>query len=445
MKICLRFVVAETLLALCLSSPAASVLWRRTLDGGAPDEGMSVKADPAGSVYVAAMTYLPPRAWLLLVKLNEAGAEQWRTEIPVGTAGPPKSGSCQIVLVEGDTYVACHEDAADTVAFVTRCRADGSVAWRETCAEITWPEAFTTDGSAVYLAGPNNTGDLSLKKFGQTGLAWTLTMTNAEISGRIGGSVTVTGNDVFVTGSELTEEIALGTTRKKAALILRCSANGNLLWRRSLTFTNRLNSRGGAVAQLSDGSIVMGGSQWRYATNGRVEFSTNLFARFDADGNELLRTNLSGTGVPELLVPLAGGDMLTVAPGGLSLHPRRFAYVSTRMRVSRVSADGVVQWVQVRGPTRGSSEVKVMQFDADGHLLLGGYDYLIWQGRRNLFLSEVNADTGKLRNRTFAIPRASRNGRYDFAIDGESNFYFLGGDGTSWPNVILTKFRGLPP
>src|SRR6476620_3296949 len=103
MRIRLQFVVAGTLLTLCLPGPAASMLWRQTLDGGATDEGMGVKTDAAGNVYVAAMTDLAPRAWLLLVKLNEAGAEQWRTEIPVGAAGPPNSGSCQIVVVEGDT------------------------------------------------------------------------------------------------------------------------------------------------------------------------------------------------------------------------------------------------------------------------------------------------------------------------------------------------------
>ena len=85
-----------------------------------------------------------------------------------------------------------------------------------------------------------------------------------------------------------------------------------------------------------------------------------------------------------------------------------------------------------------------MHFNSEGRLLLGGYDYVFWPGR--LFLTEMNADTGKIRHRTFAIPRASRRGgRFDFDIDGHGNFYFLGGDGTPWPNVILTKFRGLPP
>jgi hypothetical protein len=442
MRICLCFVVAETLLALCLSSPAAPVLWRRTIDGGAPDEGMGVKTDALGNVYVAAMTYLPPRAWLSLVKLNEAGAEQWRTEIPVGIAGPPKSGSCQIVVVEGDTYVACHEDAADHGAFVTRCRADGSVAWRETCTEIKWPAVFTTDGNAVYLAGTNNTGDLALKKFGETGLAWTIPITNANLSGITDGAIFVTSNDVFVTGSEITDEIDWGTSRIKAAFVLRCSAEGNLLWRRTLTSTNRLKSQGAGITQLTDGSVVMVGWQSRHATNGVVEFSSYLFLRFDSDGKELLRT--AGIGIPDLIMPLAGGDMLTATSGGISFDPRRSVFVSTRTSVSRVSANGEVQWARPFGP-RGGSQVRVAQFDANGRLLLGGYDSPNWAGPRNLFLSEVNADTGKLRNRKFAIPSASRYGRYDFGIDGQSNFYFLGGDGTSWPNVILTKFRGLPP
>jgi hypothetical protein len=446
MRIRLQFVIAGTLVTLCLPGLAASVLWRQTLDGGAPDEGMSVKADAAGNVYVAAMTYLPPNAWLLLVKLNETGAEQWRTNIPVATAGAPQSGSCRIVLVGNDTYVACHEGAADHGAFIAHCRADGSVAWREDCAEITWPQALVTDGNSVYLAGTNSEGELALKKFDQSGPAWTLSITNASISGRdIGGHINVTSNDVFVTGSQLTDEIALGTTRVKAAFVLRCSTDGDVLWRRTLVSTNRLNTLGFAVAQLSDGSVVMGGSQLRYATNLLVaEFGTNLFVRFDADGNELLRTSLSGTEFPELIVPLASGDMLMVAPGGGRFDLRRNAIVPIRMRVSKVSADGVVQWVRAHGPRSGSSEVGAVRFEPNGRLLLGGYDYSIWRGPTKLFLTEANADTGRLRNRTFAIPRVSRTGRYDFEIDTRGNFYFLGGDGTSWPNVILTKFRGLP-
>jgi hypothetical protein len=84
-----------------------------------------------------------------------------------------------------------------------------------------------------------------------------------------------------------------------------------------------------------------------------------------------------------------------------------------------------------------------MRFNPEGRLLLTGYQGL-WQSR--LFLTEMDSDTGKIRNRQFAIPRASRRGgRFDFDIDRQGNLYFLAGDGTAWPNVILTKFRGLPP
>jgi hypothetical protein len=186
--------------------------------------------------------------------------------------------------------------------------------------------------------------------------------------------------------------------------------------------------------------MVMGGSQWRHGTNGWVDFSTGLFVRFDADGNELLQTTLTETGVPDLILPLAGGDMLMVTYGQTWFDPRRSGFFRTRMSLSRVSADGALQWTRLTGP-RGWRGVRATRFDPLGRLLLGGYQGL-WQSR--LFLTEVNADTGKIRNRTFAIPRASRGGRYDFAIDEQSNFYFLAGDGTSWPNVILTKFRGLP-
>lgn len=440
-RILLWYTILCLLPALCLSSPAASVLWRQTLDGGAPDEGMSVKADASGNVYVAAMTYLPPRAWLSLIKLNEAGAEQWRTEIPVGAAGPPKSGSCQMAVVEGDAYVACHEDAADHGVFVTRCRADGSVAWRETCAEITWPTIFTSEGNAVYLTAKNSTGDLVLKKFGEAGLAWTVPITNASLSAiTVARAIFVSSNDVFVTGSELTDEMDWQNSRIPAAFVVRCSAEGNLLWRRTLESTNRLKSQGAGVTQLTDGSIVMVGWQSRRATNGVLEFSSYLFLRLDADGNELLRSG--GIGVPEVMMPLPGGDMLAATSGGYSFDPTRSAFVASRTSVSRVSANGEVQWVRSFGP-RGGSQIRVAQFNADGHLLLGGYDDAHWSAPRNLFLSEVNAETGKIRNRKFVVPRVSRYGRFDFEIDWQSNFYFLGGDGTSWPNVILTKFRGL--
>ena len=136
--------------------------------------------------------------------------------------------------------------------------------------------------------------------------------------------------------------------------------------------------------------------------------------------------------------------MLTATSGGYVFDPGRSVFVSSRTSVSRVSANGIVQWARLFGP-RGGIQITVTQIDAKGCVLLGGYDDSFWQGPRNLFLTEVNPDTGKLRNRKFTIPRASRNGRYDFEIDGQSNLYFLGGDGTPWPNVILTKFRGFPP
>lgn len=424
MRNCIRFTAAFALLAAALSSFGGSILWRQSFDGGAPDEGMGIKTDAAGHARVAWMTYFPPQAWLRVAKLNAEGQEQWRVSLPVANARPPKSGSCAIQVVGEDTYVFCSEDSAERSAFLARLLADGTVAWTASVTDISKHPFFESDASGVYLAGTNSTGQLELLKFNQAGLAWSLLLSNTVATGRIiRPNQLVIANDVLVTGWQETDEIDFDSRQVRVAFALRCTVEGTVHWLRTITSTNRLNTFGSAIAQTADGSIIMGGSQSLNSTNGITQFADNLFVRFNAEGTELVRTAIPRAGIPNKLVPLASGDVLTLTTG----------FFPGERRIARLTADGVVQWI------RGRRSAQVFRLLEGERFLMGGYS-------GGPFLMEVDAATGRTRQKLLPVPRgASRNSaeRRDFDFDLQGSLYFLTGDGTPWPDVTLVKYRPL--
>jgi hypothetical protein len=436
-----RLGIALGLLGFILSASAGSIAWRHTFDGGAPDEGMGVKTDAAGNAYVAWMTYLAPRAWIMVSKLDVNGAEQWNVSLPVATAGPPKSGSCRIAVAGEDTYVVCHEDSADRLAFVARVTGAGSVAWTASVTDISWPTAFESDGNAVYLTGTNSAGQVTdtntagqvtIDKFDATGASWTLLIPNAATAGlpMVASALTIAGNDVLVTGWAETDSVDYTNHQVVEAFAARCNVDGALNWVRTVGSTNKLNSRGNSIAETANGDVIIGGTQTLYDTNGLAMLADNLLVRFDATGNELLRSAVPKAGFIQWVLPHASGDVFTLGNDS-----------ANNLRITRTSPDGTVLWRRVQNSNRPVSAGDAVAAAFGTGILVAGFDYKT----KTLYLSQLDADTGKGHTKLLSIPAAASHNpvaRRDFNLDGAGQLYFLTGDGTPWPDVVAIKYRG---
>ncbi len=140
------------------------VQWAVTYDGGDADQGFAVAVDSAGNVYVAGRSWMDsqyggPHGYLLAVKYNASGVQQWATTLSLGVLS---AGFAVAVDGSGNVYVAgeYYSGNSDLHTILTvKLNTAGAIQWTRTAFygydyEEGSPYDLALDGSGnAYVTG----------------------------------------------------------------------------------------------------------------------------------------------------------------------------------------------------------------------------------------------------------------------------------------------------
>jgi Ca2+-binding RTX toxin-like protein len=273
-----------------------TVRWARQLGGALVDEGMHVRVDPAGNVYVNGLLSGATRSWTgnpFVAKLDSSGAVLWNREFAGGSNDAWSSDlavdntgavySCGAfagtVAFDGFTFTS----AGDRDAFVLKLDSAGTVQWARQMGGSGWDVAR---GVAVDAS-------LNLYVTGEFGWVWQgETQETADIDpGRGTFNVTSAGNsDTFVW--RLTQAGALGYTAPAGA------APASYSLRRSGADLQLVDSAAGTVLvskPLADTTSV--------AVNAADGVNTTLVIDFGGGSYDVPVAFTGGTGSDTLVGP----------------------------------------------------------------------------------------------------------------------------------------------
>jgi hypothetical protein len=315
-----RFVIGATLAALMLMigprAAAGQTLLTQTTWGGAGAEFVDDVATAAdGSAYAVGVTdsfatdqFNQPSPRIFVVKFAPSGSVTWQriwNGVGFGRAAVAV-GSDGAVFVTGAT------DTNGIDAVLLKFDANGALLWVRT-----WggPEndgasavATATDGS-VYIAGrttsfPSSSAGMFVVKFDGAGnLVWQRISDNNAGFNAI--AVTPDGS-VYAAGSVLRG----GDLSQFDILILKITADGNEVWRRTYSAGEVVDARG-RMAAAPDGSIVIAGAI--QAQKGGITGIAPLIVKLDPDGGLVFNKTFTGGNTADAVAVAADDGSIYLA------------------------------------------------------------------------------------------------------------------------------------
>jgi hypothetical protein len=288
------------LLVLLLAASASSqtLLTQTTWGGTGSDVADGVAIAPDGSSYLAGITdsfavdqFGTPSPRIFLVKFAAAGSLVWQ-RFWNGTTIRSLGRSGVAVAADGSVYVTGVSDQNGGDAVLVKFDPNGVLIW-----ERIWGGSASDAGKAVatdaqgsvYVSGTATSfgqsgTSLFVVKFDSAGtLVWQRVLDGAE------GAALAVGPDGSV--------VAAGTIARDPnsgnfdLLVLKITAAGDLVWRRQYTAGNVADPRGGMTV-AADGSIFIVGAL--QAPKAGIVGLAALIIKLSADGNLLFDKQFAG-------------------------------------------------------------------------------------------------------------------------------------------------------
>jgi hypothetical protein len=277
--------------------PSGSLLWSKTWGGFADDNGIAIKVDGIGNVYVAGSTASFGAGWYdaLLLKFDANGNLLWSRT----WGGGSFEQAYDIALdASGNIYLAAESYSYGLSAVLLKFSSNGDLLWTRTWkGPATYDATYSLDidnAGNIYLAGISwdySAGDhrsiLLLKYDSQGNLVWNKNWTgpgNDEASGskviRVDG-----GGNIYL--ASRTSSFGAGDYD---VLMLKLDNNGNLIWAR--TWGGAGYESGYGLAFDSAGNVIVAGQTKSFL--GGV--SSALLLKYATTGNLLSSKIWGGNG-----------------------------------------------------------------------------------------------------------------------------------------------------
>ena len=288
-----------------------SLAWERAWKG--PEQfsidhasGVAVAGD--GSVYVSGST-IGVGGDALVLKFAPDGSLAWQQKWGAGgndRAEATAVGSDGSVYVVGST--TSFADATTTAhLFVLKLNPDGTLAWQKLTPGSGQGVAIAPDGS-IYAAGvdvrPGGLGefDTMLLKLTPSGaLVWQRAYSALEIVDARGGVAVAPDGSVYIAGTG--QDVTRAGDAVNDGILLKFSADGDLLWDRS--WDGRDGDTGEGVAVAPDGTVVFTGNTF----TGDEKSDDAFVIQVAPNGRGTDGVKWGGAGIDH-------GDDVAVAPDG---------------------------------------------------------------------------------------------------------------------------------
>ncbi len=277
---------------------AQTLLTQTTWGGAESDVAEAVATSADGSSYVAGITdsfavdqFGSPSARIFVVKFAANGSIAWQ-RIWNGTTIRSLGRPDVAVSADGAVYVTGVTADNGNDAVLLKFDASGALLWErtwggsssdESCAVATAPDGSVYIAGTATSFGPSSAG-LFVVKFDAAGnVLW------QRISDRAAGNAVAVGPDGSV--------YAAGTTPRADqignfdALVLKITSSGNLVWQRTYTAGEVVDPRG-RMTTAADGSIVFAGAI-QAAKAGVVDIAA-LIVKLSSDGSLLFDKQFAG-------------------------------------------------------------------------------------------------------------------------------------------------------
>ncbi|MBZ5536630.1 MAG: DUF6531 domain-containing protein [Acidobacteriia bacterium] len=277
------------------------LLWSRTWGGPGEDYGYAVAVDNAGNVYVAGGTASFGAGWYdaLLLKFDSSGNLLWSRTWGGGSFEQAYSIGFDS---SGNVYVAAESYSVGDAAVLLKYSPNGdlllSKAWK---GPATYDTAYSLDvdgNGNVYLAGiswdywvsPYHNTILVLKFDSAGNLVWNRNWAGpGQDEAGNPKSIKVDGaGNVYVAGRMSSHCLGDHGACDFDALLLKLSADGNLLWNKTWRGSSGYDTATG-LAFEGNGNLVVSG-----VVDMSSSFSTAMFLRYDPNGNLLSSKSWGG-------------------------------------------------------------------------------------------------------------------------------------------------------
>jgi len=294
-----------------------------------------------------------------------------------------------------------------------------------------WISGVAVDGSGnVYVTGKTNSfgagaWDIILLKYSASGnIVWQKTWGGSDYDWGYGVAVDGTGN-IYVTG--MTDSFGAGSSD---LILLKCSADGSLLWQK--TWGGSEWEEGNGVAVDGSGNIYVTGT-----TNNFGAGSYDLILlKYNADGSLLWQKTWGGSDWD------FGYGVAVDGSGNIYVTGRteNFGAGNDDLVLLKYSADGSLLWQKTWGGSNTDWSWGVA-VDGSGNIYVTGRTKSFGAGSSDLILLKYSADGSLLSQKTWG----GSDGDYgnDVAVDGSGNIYVTGYTnslGAGSLDVILLKY-----
>ena len=296
--------------------PAGNLLWEAVHDAGSGDEGIDIKLDSAGNVYVTGQIYNGSDYDVVTVKYLSDGTQTWLNVFD-GATGNDKPVAIDVNQSTGDVYVAVQSDnGTDQDILTVRYDAAGSAFPARVYSNPgdDRPVGIAVDGAGnVYVGGTISgaSNDFVVLKYGSTltpnpvpGEAWPQIFDSGQRDDATAMALDDNNGRLYITGWNT----ALGP-RNFATVAY--DADGSQAWLRTTSYLNGIHI---PAALTVDGA----GNVYVAGKSGTVESFDYLSLKYDANGTVQWSGTYDG-GINEEPVAIAvdgSGNVTVVGQSG---------------------------------------------------------------------------------------------------------------------------------
>lgn len=233
--------------------------WNSTYGGAKADWGYAVWPTSDGGYVIAGATYLPGHedTDIYLLKVDEAGAEQWSKTF----GGPGNDQGMSVQQTRDGGYIVAGDLQSSSSCYLVKTDGFGNELWNKTVGRgrLNWVAAVSQTRDGGYILTGSSGYDLYLAKIDPEGREqWIKTY---------GGDTTSSGADVLQTadGGYLASgyKFPPGNHYSATAYLVKTDENGSMEW--SITGDDSLSLGGDSSLQLTpDGGAIFVGSTTSY-------------------------------------------------------------------------------------------------------------------------------------------------------------------------------------